>query len=779
MIIWPAPLVSTPAQQQGRSRAWAWCPRIAVAATVAWSFWELRAAVSSAQYLDDNSVHEQMVRFAAAQIRAGHDPLSSWFPYLGLGSPQFLHYQSTPAILTGLVGLLTGPDTAFRWSLYLLCCLWPVAIYGSARLLRLSRGAAAAAAVVSPLLHSAPGIGYEQHAYLWQGYGVWTQLWGSWALPFAWALTWRAASDRRFIAPAAALVALTCAFHFETGYLAFLGVLLAPFLIWRHIGARLARAAVLLVAALLASAWVVLPLLLYSRWAAGDQAQAGTPLEDGYGARTVLGWLVTGRMFDDGHLPVISLLVAAGLAAALLRWRQAGPGRMLLALLCGSLLLSFGRTTFGGLAGALPGGSDVFFRRFMMGAQLAGIYLAGLGAAEVARQGVRLGTRLAARLADRSERWRAERRPGWLAGRFTAGWPGWLGDRRPGERRPAWLAGLSVLALGLAGVAYLFPAWHYVASYDATNAADIYFQRLAQQDEPQVAAAAAFIRRHGDGRAYAGSTANWGQYFRVGFVPMYAYLESQDVDEVGYTLRTASLMTQPEYHFDAANPGDYAVFGIRYLTTPSPPAAAPPPGAVLVFHDSLLRIYELPGSSYLRVAATVGSVAASRADVGSQTAAYLRSALPGQDRYLTVGWSGQRAAAVTEPAAGDASAVRPGAAGPAAQPANDGPPGAVVSERADLAGGQVSGVVRLRRAGVAVLSASFDPGWQVTVDGRPARAQMVAPALVAVAVPPGTHRVAFRYAGFGWYGELLGLAVLVLLAVAALTRRHTLFSTWG
>jgi len=160
---------SEQARDQGQGlRAWPWA---VVAATVGWSLWELRATVASAQYLDDSSVHEQMVRFATARIAAGHDPLTSWFPYLGLGSPHFLHYQSVPAIVTGLAGLVTGPDAAFRWSLYLLWCLWPVAVYASARVLGLARPAAAAAGVVAPLLHSVPGIGYEQHAYLWAGFG--------------------------------------------------------------------------------------------------------------------------------------------------------------------------------------------------------------------------------------------------------------------------------------------------------------------------------------------------------------------------------------------------------------------------------------------------------------------------------------------------------------------------------------------------------------------------------------------------------------------------------
>ena len=45
----------------------------------------LRAVTLAVPYLDDSSVHEQMVRFATAQLAGGHLPLTSWFPYLGLG----------------------------------------------------------------------------------------------------------------------------------------------------------------------------------------------------------------------------------------------------------------------------------------------------------------------------------------------------------------------------------------------------------------------------------------------------------------------------------------------------------------------------------------------------------------------------------------------------------------------------------------------------------------------------------------------------------------------
>ena len=212
LAVWP------PRDRGGRTAGW-W-PWLLVAAAVGWNLVSLRALTLRVAYLNDNSLHEQMVRFATAQLRAGHLPLSSWFPFLGEGSPQFLHYQSLPAILTGAVGLLTGPDVAFRWSLYLLLSLWPISVYLSARMFGAGRPAAAASAAMAPFLVSAAGVGYEQHAYVWTGFGVWTQLWASWTLPLAWGLSWRAIRDGRGYLPAVLLTALTVALHFETGYLA-------------------------------------------------------------------------------------------------------------------------------------------------------------------------------------------------------------------------------------------------------------------------------------------------------------------------------------------------------------------------------------------------------------------------------------------------------------------------------------------------------------------------------------------------------------------------------
>ena len=247
-------------------------PALLVLAPIAWNLVNLRALTQSVTYLNDSSVHEQMVRFAALQWRTGHLPLTRWFPFLGLGSPQFLHYQSLPAMLTGLAGLAIGPDVAFRWALYLLLSLWPLSVYLGARLLGVDRWSASCSALISPFLMSATGVGYEQKAYLWVGFGVWTQLWASMTLPIAWGLGWRAIRSGRGFLLAASAVSLTICLHFETGYLAVLPLFLWPFCSRTGIVTRLRRSIVVIAGSLLASSWAIVPLVAQRQWAATNES---------------------------------------------------------------------------------------------------------------------------------------------------------------------------------------------------------------------------------------------------------------------------------------------------------------------------------------------------------------------------------------------------------------------------------------------------------------------------------------------------------------------------
>jgi len=641
-----------------------------------------------------------MVRFAIAQFRAGHLPLDSWFPFLGLGSPQFLHYQSLPAMLTGLTGLVVGPDVAFRWSLYLLLSLWPVSVYVGARLLDVSRPAAGVAAAMSPFLVSKTGIGYEQHAYVWAGFGVWTQLWASMTLPLAWGFSWRAIRHGRDLLLAVVFVSLTIALHFETGYLAILPLMLWPLVSSRKLVMGARRAAAVGLGALLASAWVIVPLIDQRTWAATNEALRGTALVRGYGAARVLGWLASGQLLDHGRIPVITAFAAVGLVLAFMRWRDDPTGRALVVVLGGCLLLSFGRTTFGSLVDLIPGSADIFFRRFMMGAQLAALLLAGHGAAFLP-----LPSKL---------------------------------------RTPAVVVALTVILLA--------PAWLELRSYDRLNASHIAAQRRADKTQgAEIDQLISLIDANGGGRTYAGTPSNWGADFAVGAVPVFKYLESADVDEVGYTLRTASLMTGPEDRFDELDPADYALFGIRYLILPAGSPAPIP--AQLVATAGPYALWTTRTGGYVHAGTIVGSIAADRTDLGARTATLLRSELAESGDYLKIDFGGR-------------GRGHP----PLPQPSRRPAAGNVTSEADDLEQGVATATVTMRRPGVVVLGASFDDGWTATVDGRTRPTIMVAPALVGTEVPAGTHAIVFRYRGYSGYPELLALCALTLAAFAFMTR---------
>jgi len=687
-----------------------------VAAAVGWNLVGLRALTLDVAYNNDSGMHEQMVRFATAGLRAGHLPLASWFPFLGEGSPQFLHYQSLPSIIGGAVGLLAGPDVAFRWSLYLLLSLWPVSVYLAARAFGAGRPASAASAAMAPFLMSFPGVGYEQGAYVWTGFGVWTQLWAMWTLPLAWGWSWRAIRDGRGYLAAVLATALTVALHFETGYLALSVLFVWPLVAGRPLAARLRRAAVVLGGSLLASAWVIVPLVEQRPWAAVNEPLQGTGLVNGYGARQVLDWLFSGRLLDSGRLPVVTVLAALGLALAWLAWSSDSDARALLAAFAVCLLFAFGRTTFGSLAGVIPGGADLFFRRFTMGVQLAALLLAGRGAV-------------------------------WLAARCV---------RLLEARIPRWRPGLSPAVVLVAAVAVLAPAWLQLAAYDRHDGAAVAAQRRADATEgAALNRLIAVIERDGGGRTYAGMPSNWGQDFTVGAVPVFKYLESRDVDEVGYTLRTASLMTDPEYYFDDRDPSDYRLFGIRYLILPL--GDRPPVPARLAVRSGSYCLWTIDGTGYVQVGQIVGEISANRTNVGTRSIPVLSSGLAADGAYLSV-WYGS------------------GGGGDGRLPAvrSQSSAGTVSAESADLDNGEASATVRMRRPGVAVLSASYDPGWTATVNGRPEPARMVAPALVAVDISAGTDHVVFRFHGYGDYLGLLALngLTLVMLAVAPVCLRR-------
>lgn len=692
----------SPRLPRERDRLW---PLVVVCVPVAFNLWVLRAEATPVAFPNDAAVHASMVRWAADRIAAGHLPFDGWYPDLALGSSRFHHYQSLPHILAALPALAVGARTVVAWSTYLLLSLWPIAVYAGGRLLGLERWPSALAALASPLIVSRPGLGYEYGSYVWRGYGTWTQLWGAWLLPLAWGFSWRAVEEGRRFALAALSLALTVAVHLLTGYLALLSLGVFVLVRPRELPRRVGRAALVGVGSLLVGAWVVWPLLADRTWTIQDEFSRGAPYYDSFGARQVLAWLVSGGIFDRSRFPVLTIAFGIGLLAALRRAPREARVRAVLGLGLLSLLLLFGRPTLGPALRLLPGSGDLFLRRYVFGVHLAGLYLIGMGL--LAALGL---------LARVAMRWRA--RP--LA-------------------RPALGALASVLVAGA-----LAPAWMERAGYAAQGAEWIAEQRVA--DATDGADALALVRiaeRRGPGRFYAGMRANWGARYRVGQVPMYAVLLGASVEGVGFTRPTWSLSSPIEYRFSEALPEHYALFQVRYAIFPED--HPPPPGARELARRGRHVLWEVPSGGYVDVVDVSGTIVAGRTDLGIRTAGWLRSPDVAAGRFPGVAFEGHAAPPVTT--------------GP-------GSPGRVLREDVRLRDGRAVAWVEMARRAMVLLETSFDPRWQVTVDGLPVRPWMVAPSFVGALVPPGRHRVAFVYEPFPRYDVMFAIGALALAALA-------------
>jgi len=709
------------------SRPW-WRPRglhALVALAVIFNLWSLRAERLAVAYPNDSGMHLQMTALAAQLLRHGISPFDHWYPLLSLGSPFFVQYQSFSAVFTGGLSLLFGSAaTTFAWSLYLLLCLWPLCVYWSSRLLGWGRWESAIAAALSPLIFTVTGRGFGHQSYIWIGSGLWSQLWAMWTLPLAWAFSWRYVSQRKSLFPAVVMLSLTIAFHFLTAYLAALTLVVWVLIRPSQLLARAGRALTLGLAALLATAWVTLPLFLHSKWLAVNQFQVGTTINDSYGARRVLSWLFTGQIYDWHRWPLITVFAGVGVAVCVRRWYFDERGRALVGAWLLSLVLFFGRPTLGPLLKLLPGNESLLLQRYIMGLHLAGLMLAGVGLVAIAaffrrQAALRLGS-LSAGLA-----------------RFFAKDASWL-------RTPVLVALV---------VALLTPAWTQISTYDGYSRNWITYQRaIASTQGRDVDTLVALAEARGGGRIYAGMPSNWGHHFYVGAVPVYIYLEQLGVDAVGFTLRTSGLMTDPEAYFDEYNPGDYSAFGIHYMILPvghRPPTYAT---ALRTLGPYRLWVVDNPRwTTLFQVVDTLGVIFADHANLGLQTKDFLNSSLTDHAAYSTIAYAGQAAATPTL----TSLAQQHGLAG------------SVLRQSQDLVRAQSASatVVAARRA-VVLMKVAYDPGWHATVDGRATPIIMLAPALMGVEVSPGRHVVDFRYQGFADYALLDTLAVLTLLGVA-------------
>lgn len=474
--------------------------------------------------VNDDAEHALYIENASDALARGENVLDFWVPEMDEGFPQFLYYQNLPHLSVVAVNrLLFGAIDVFilfNVVRYVLLVTLPLTVFWSMRRMDFDAVASGVGAAASSLLSTNFLYGFDDGSYLWRGLGLYTQIWAMHLSFIVLASLWRLlryGTGFRWTVVTLAVLALS---HLLYAYMMVVSaaVLLVFGVTRANVLARLGRLAAAGAIALVISAWMWLPFIL-ERGFVNASPYLQPEKYASYGASTVLGWLVTGELTDHDRLPVLLVLLAVGIVAAVVT--RASAALFALALFVVWLVLYFGRPTLGPFASLLPLQETLLFHRFIGGVHIAAIMLIGVAGAAVFR-------------ALRTDASRAR------------------------------------LALATAAIALLLaPA--VKERYDFASLNTLWMRQTndAINADGEMASLVAALRDLPQGRLYAGLRSNWGQRldFAIPFnsVHAYQYLVTERFRMLAPPFGGASLNSDLQFDFNDQDPSQYDLYDVRYV----------------------------------------------------------------------------------------------------------------------------------------------------------------------------------------------------------------------
>ncbi|HEY1374961.1 MAG TPA: hypothetical protein VGH50_20990 [Candidatus Binatia bacterium] len=667
--------------------------------------------------LNDDAVHYLFIQRASEALARGENILDHWLPQLELGFPFFFYYQHLPhlAVVALHRALFEQFDllTVFNTVRYLLLVTFPLTVLWSMRRLGFSAVASCVGAAAASLLSSNHRYGFEYDSYVWRGLGLYTQIWAMHLSLIVLVNLKRLMEHGTGYFTTVLLCVVLAVSHLLYSYM--LGITVFVMYLcgadrrnWRAGIFRLALAGVL---TLVACSYMWLPYIMNSAYF-GWSPYLQSWKYDSFGAGEILKWLVNGDFLDYDRLPVMTVLLALGIAAALMR--RDVPARLSLALFAVWLALYFGRPTWGRLIDFLPLPHGMLIHRFSGGLDFPVIFLIGLGGE-------------------------------WLWNNLPP-----LIDNlklKTAEGKANVHAALAVALL----IVFLMPALRERNRFYSLNTQWIERTRKAIAEDTDAQAMIAAVKELPPGRVYAGLRANWGKDVVFGDIKLYDLLTFNRIVAFAPPYSDMSLSADLIWHFDERSKGQYDFFNVRYVIAPRGWHAA----------DFLKPIKETPRYILYR-ADTSGyadfvSVAdrrapASQAVLLQYNLDWMKGGGPASKSLVRYDYPARR---------GDAP--RPSSAATAGCPA-----GKIVERQ--VMPGEFAFDTDCPNASTVVLKTNYHPNWSILVDGRETPIFMLSPSFIGFDVPAGAHRVTAEYRAAPLKMPLLFLGAAALAAAFALRR---------
>ncbi len=538
--------------------------------------------------VNDDMVHYLYIQRASEALTNGEFIFDHWLPQIETGFPTFFYYQHLPALaVVGLQRLSFGTLdllTTFNLVRYVLMVGFPLTVFVSMRMMRFSVAAAAIAAAASTLLSGDFRYGFEYDSYVWQGWGMYTQLWAMHLSFLSVAAIYRAIDDGKRLWLAALLFGLLVLTHLLYAYITAMALVLI--VLWglnrTNFVGRVVRVVIVGAFAAAISSYMWLPLLT------GSAYDNVTPYlqsykYDSFGAGPILSWLFSGDLFDHGRLPVLTILLGLGaLAAIASRSRVALLGLGLFGMW---IVAYFGRPTLGVLTNLFPLHDSLLFHRFDGAVSLAAILLIGVGGASI---------------------WHLFK------------------PRASALRVAAAVAVLMVI---------LVPAVTERMAFYSDNTALQQRTMDALRSDPDADVILQTLQTLPPGRIFAGLATDYGNAMSIGDIKFSSLLPFYGLQDLT-SPTSSSLNADYIWDFDYNVQGDFDLFNVRYMVAPTgmPVADFLTP----IQKTNRYTLYEAPTTGYAEyVAITARQAVPTQAALFSINLVWERThALPGERLYM-------------------------------------------------------------------------------------------------------------------------------------------------
>jgi hypothetical protein len=683
----------------------------------------------SRRSLNDNVFHFVASQRMSQALTSGENPVDAWLGEFSAGYPLWRSYQPVPHLATGIAFKVTAPFmqpwTVFLLINYLLLSFLPVCFYALARSLGMGRLASGAAAALSIAASEADqfarfGIGYG--AFVWRGTGLYTQLWGLVLTLLALSCLLGAVRRGRGLVMAGVFLALAALSHIVAGYIAVATALLLVVTGFRDgtpaFPQRAFRTAVAMAVALVLIAFFVVPMVLDSSYINHSRWEPAWKW-DSFGAEAIGRALANGTLLDDGRLPILTLLAAAGLVIAALRSRRCRTARALVVLTGFWLLMFFGRTTWGHLLELAGVPADMHLHRFQVAFEIFAVLVAALAVELLLRP--------------------------------LASHKGWL---------PWAAAGLVLIAL-------LAPMYAERAKYLATNARwgteNLAAYRAESKDIEAMLDRVERLKRTVPGRVHAGRAGDWGGRFKVGSMPVYSLLAERGIPSSSFLYHSLSSASDTMVLIQEWRPGDLELFGVRYVIAPD--GVPLEPSLLLRGVFGRFRLYEVPGAGFFQIISVPYAFEGTPETVFETSRDWLANPLRQFRQYIAL-YPGKAPLGIYKQVLHRWE--------PLPLPAADSPPpGEILSE--SKAGEVYRAQVHAGGDCFVLFRSSFHPGLKAEVDGVRVQPVMVTPGLTAIPINGGTHQMTVFYEA-GMLKPVLAVLGLLVVCLAAFASRRGLLA---